>query len=214
MPRAHYEAPFHIVAEVSAKREITRWHYRSQLEQALKHGRSLAEELDTTQPVYGLVINGGRIDGDTRLQEVYREFVEENELGDDSQVRVIPMCTEHLSISLHEIHESLKPQQARFSSEMFGELLETFYTGLLDFEKSRKGEWMLQTWREQVIERARSKSQGALNLACKLSDFGLRTHPSSWTVWIVRSRIEGLSRREKRTRHAGRAKFVWGTDTL
>ena len=55
------------------------------------------KELDTTQPVYGLVINGGRIDGDTRLQEVYREFVEENELGDDSQVRVIPMCTEHLS---------------------------------------------------------------------------------------------------------------------
>ena len=89
--------------------------------------------------------------------------MEENELGDDSQVRVIPMCTEHLSISLHEIHESLKPQQARFGSEMFGELLEMFYTGLLDFEKSRMGEWTLETWREQVIERARSKSQGGFD---------------------------------------------------
>ena len=98
---AHYEEPFHVLAEVSAKREITRWHYRSQLAHGLKHGRSLAGELNTTQPVYALVINGGRIDGDRRLREVYREFVEEKGLGDDTQVRALPMCTEHLAIALH-----------------------------------------------------------------------------------------------------------------
>ena len=40
------------------------------------------------------------------------------------------------------------------------EITRWHYRSLLDFEKSRKGEWMPATWREQVIERVRSKSQG------------------------------------------------------
>ena len=144
---AHYEAPFHVLAEVSSKRNMTAVFYQKQLAQGLKHGRSWAQALGTDSPVYALVINGGRIDKDRRLQKLYREFIERKKLDSDHQVRVVPMYAGDLAIGLTEIHKSLKPQQARFSAEQFADVLDTRHKGLLDI------------WKKIVISRALSKSR-------------------------------------------------------
>ena len=48
---------FRVIAAVSAKSDVTRTFYLKQLQQALRHGRQIAER--TGVPVYALVLNGG-----------------------------------------------------------------------------------------------------------------------------------------------------------
>ena len=127
---AHYSAPFHLLAEVSAKSVINRGDYQDQLAQALKHGRALAEKLDTTQPIYALVVNSARIDKDPQVKKVYRELIESEGLGPQSQVRVVPMVAGELAMALAEIHESIEPRRARFSTEVFQNLLDSLHTRL------------------------------------------------------------------------------------
>ena len=159
---AHYSAPFHLLAEVSAKSEITRDDYRDQLAQALKHGRALAEKLDTTQPIYALVVNSARIDKDPQVKKVYRELIESEGHGPQNQVRVVPMVAGELAMALAEIHESIEPRRARFSTEVFQNILDTLHTRLLNFEEIRDGGWMLEAWREKVIEPIQTRSSGDL----------------------------------------------------
>ena len=161
---AHYSGPFHLLAEVSAKSEITRDGYRDQLAQALKHGRALAGNLDTAQPIYALVVNSARIDKDPKAKKVYREFIESEGLGPQNQVRAVPMVAGELAMALAEIHESIEPRRVRFSTEIFQNILDTLHTRLLNFEEIRDGGWMLEAWREQVIEPVRTRSSGDLGL--------------------------------------------------
>ena len=81
---------FSVVAEVSAKREVTPAFLRKQMGQALKHGLRLREDAGGT--VYALVVNGGRVATDAALQAEHRRFVEANGLRPDGPVRLVPIC--------------------------------------------------------------------------------------------------------------------------
>lgn len=94
---------FSVVAEVSAKREATVGFYRKQMGQALNHGRHLQSEAGGT--VYALVVNGGRIASDARLQAAFRKFREDNELALDGPVRVVPICALDLAAAVRAIEE-------------------------------------------------------------------------------------------------------------
>ena len=75
------------MAEVSAKRDVSVGFLRKQMEQAAKHGRRLRQDVGGT--VYALVINGGRIAHDTRIQAEWLRFVEKEGLAADDPVRLV-----------------------------------------------------------------------------------------------------------------------------
>ena len=110
---------FRVVAEVSAKREVTRESYTRQLSQALDHAAQLAEK-SGGEPVYALVINAGRIGSDRELQEVYRSFVKNKKIKPDGPVRLLPIYTGDLAVALRDLEVGLSPDRFRFGGRRVG----------------------------------------------------------------------------------------------
>ena len=73
-PPSDGEQAFCVLVEVSIKRIVSAEHYRTQLNQTIKHAKELADNSEG-RPVYGLVINSGDITGEKRLQAIYKRFL-------------------------------------------------------------------------------------------------------------------------------------------
>ena len=153
------EAPaFRVVAEVSAKREVTRESYTRQLSQALDHAAQLAEE-SGEEPVYALVINAGRIGSDTVLQDVYRSFVKSKKIKPDGPVRLLPIYTGDLAVALRDLEVGLSPDRFRFGADVLAEVFETLHDGLMQSEPNGDPDWMCKAWTD-IIDAGPTQSLG------------------------------------------------------
>lgn len=88
-PRTTSSMEFTVIAEVSAKREATRFHFLRQLASAYKHAEKEAEAHPGLR-VYCLLVNGAKIFQDRDLHEMYLEFHERKSLTADSDIRIVP----------------------------------------------------------------------------------------------------------------------------
>ena len=88
-PRTKRSMEFTILAEVSAKREATRFHFLRQLASAYKHAEKEAEAHPGLL-VYCLLVNGARIYQDKELHEMFLGVLARKELTADSAIRIVP----------------------------------------------------------------------------------------------------------------------------
>ena len=148
-PASEGTPAFQVVAEVSAKREVTDEFYRTQLTQALEHAK---DQLDRSEerPIYALAINGGRIASDVRLQKVYREFVEKNGLDKDGPIRVIPMFAGDLAVALRRMEVRLAPDRFRFGTDSLAQVFNALHEGLRRDEPNADADWMCNSWLDTV----------------------------------------------------------------
>ena len=151
---AIYEAPgttpgFQVIVAASAKRKVTDDHYRKQLKQAHAHG--VTTHSRTGIPVYGLVLNGGKIGTSTRLQEVYRSYVESEGLRRGGPVRLVPVYAPDLAVAIRRLEQSLAPDAFRFNSDILPLVFDTLIAGLsVKSEEDRDPDWMCKTWTQMV----------------------------------------------------------------
>ena len=148
---------FRVIAAVSAKSDVTRAFYLKQLEQALRHGRQIAER--TGVPVYALVLNGGDIGSDTDLLEVFQTFVASEGLGRGGPVRVVPMYAPSLASAVRELEVNLAPDAFRFRADVLADVFETVLDGLLaPPEEKRPADWVRKTWTQVVSGEPRRRA--------------------------------------------------------
>ena len=83
---------FQLIAEISIKRSVSARFNRKQLIQAFEHAQKHKETYGN-MPVYGLVVNSGKIATSKVLQSVYRQFVAASGLADHPVIRVQSLNT-------------------------------------------------------------------------------------------------------------------------
>ena len=159
-PASNGTAAFGLIAEVSAKRQVTKEFYKRQLAQALEHALELAEELAESKaaccpdmPTYALMINGGMIgnkDDKTGLHGIYRSFLLENDIGPDSNVRIIPMFTGDIVFAVASL---ITTKYLSFGSDKLVMIFDTLHEGLLRDELPNDHEWMSNVWIEVLTTR-------------------------------------------------------------
>ena len=159
-PASNGTAAFGLIAEVSAKRQVTKDFYIRQLEQALEHGLVLADRLAESKaaccpdmPTYALMINGGMIgnkDDKSGLHGIYRTFLQENHIGPDSNVRIIPMFTGDIVFAVANL---ITTKFLSFGSDKLVMIFDTLHEGLLRDELPNDHEWMSNVWIEVLTTR-------------------------------------------------------------
>ena len=88
-PRTRSSMEFAVIAEVSAKREATRFHFLRQIAAAYKHALKEAEAHPGLR-VYCLLVNGAEIFQNKELHDLYLGFHERKSLTADSDIRIVP----------------------------------------------------------------------------------------------------------------------------
>ena len=148
---------FRVIAAVSAKSDVTRTFYLKQLQQALRHGRQIADR--TGVPVYALVLNGGDVGSDEDLQDVFQAFMASEGVGRGGPVRVVPMYAPSLASAVRELEANLAPDAFRFGSDVLADVFETVLDGLLEpSEKKRPADWVRKTWTQVVSGEPRRRA--------------------------------------------------------
>ena len=113
---------FYVMVAASAKEDVTREHYREQLEQALDHGRTFAGA--NGLPVYAMVLNGGNIADDEGLADTFADFAHTHDLRADAPVRVLPMWAPSMACALGDLVAKLPPAAVRFESAKLEQALD------------------------------------------------------------------------------------------
>ena len=153
---AIYEAPgttpgFQVIVAASAKRDVTEWFYVRQLDQAHAHGVHTYSR--TPVPVYALVLNGGKIGTDERLQEVYRTFVRSKGLQRSGPVRIVPVYAPDLAVAIRRLEASLAPDAFRFDADVLASVLDALIAGAsVKPKEDRDPDWMCKTWTQMVSD--------------------------------------------------------------
>ena len=95
-----YYPSFSILMEVSSKIDMSYDNFRTQMDQAIKHGSVVAKE--TGRPVYALVVNECQIEQEKGMLDIYNSFLPiEAEMGD---VRPIPIWSADFVEIVRQIH--------------------------------------------------------------------------------------------------------------
>ena len=104
--------------------------FRTQVRQAIKHGRALSLELG--RPVYALVINNCDVESEKRIRRTYRAFrpnptKPQPEVGDVRPIALWNMTFVHI---LDVIHAPGRTEDFQFGSGVLQEALQAIYDGL------------------------------------------------------------------------------------
>ena len=136
-------AGFRVLGEVSAKRQVDEEHWLGQLDQAVRHARTLRKQYPST-PVYALVINGGRIGEDKALQKAYRAFVKDNGLKRDGGVRVAPMSHVDIAYALLKLDGGALGKGFWFGASRLAQAFDAMIGRLLNPRPTPNEGWMAQ----------------------------------------------------------------------
>ena len=137
-------AGFRVLGEVSAKRQVSEEHWLGQLGQAVRHARTLREQDTNTPVVYALVINGGRIGEERKLQKAYRAFVRDNGLKRDGGVRVVPMSHVDIAHALLKLERELPSERFWFGADRLAQAFDAMIGRLLNPRPTPGEGWMAQ----------------------------------------------------------------------
>lgn len=147
---------FGLIAEVSAKREISVEFYKTQLSQALKYALQLdgkKAECYADMPTYSLLINGGKIGSNKKLQKLYRSFVQRNNLQPDGPVRIIPMYSSDIMVALQRLENKQGIDQVSFGADKLVMIFNKLQAGLLQAEQDEDPDWMCNVWEDTLTPR-------------------------------------------------------------
>ena len=153
---AYIEPPpgFRLVAEVSAKSEMSEDDYWTQLDQAFEHAKKVAKR--TGGPVYALVLNSGRFATNRKLQKTFSAFAKDKGLG-SAPVRVVPMWGMDFAIAMQDLERDLEPEAFRFGNDGMREALDLLAAGAVrakDEEKLSEA-WMRRIWAKVATRQRR-----------------------------------------------------------
>ena len=133
---------FSVVLEVSIKRIVSTEHYRIQLVQTFRHVKAVAADNDG-RPVYGLVINSGDITAEKRLHAVYKRFLLDHRIAEDSPLKVLPLYTgDFISI----LGKLLADKTYHFSSSILVQIFDIMIERLRKQELTLEKDWVAKTW--------------------------------------------------------------------
>ncbi len=148
-PAAGETPAFQMIAEVSAKRQVDEEFYATQLYQAWRHADSLAQKTDNVT-VYALVINGGKIGSEEKLQEVYRRIMERDEVKQSERVRVVPIFASDVAVALRDLDANLPAHRFRYGSDSLAEIFDKLQLGVLERKENDDEQWMRKVWLDTV----------------------------------------------------------------
>ena len=147
-PPSDGEQAFCVLVEVSIKRIVSAEHYRTQLNQTIKHAKELADNSEG-RPVYGLVINSGDITGEKRLQAVYKRFLSDNQITADSHIKVLALYTgDFISI----MGKLLVDKTFDFRSTLLVQIFDILIEQLRETELPLEKDWVAKTWMNIINE--------------------------------------------------------------
>ena len=139
---------FCVLVEVSTRRIESAEHYRSQLNQTIRHAKVLAAD-NKGRPVYGLVINNGDITGEKRLQAIYKRFLSDNQLTADSHFKVLALYTgDFVSI----MGKLLADKTYNFRSSLLVQIFDILIEQLRERELPSEKNWVVKTWLNIINE--------------------------------------------------------------
>ena len=115
--------PYRVIAEVSAKKAVTKAFMRKQISQAWNHARVEALNRDDG-PVYALVINGGKIGSDPKIWEVFHDFVKENPIEPNGIVRLLPLYAPDVAGVVRRIEDKRPAGGLQFESGLLARIFD------------------------------------------------------------------------------------------
>ena len=148
---ADNEPAFHVVGEVSIRRKVTATYYREQLTQTYKHALEQSRK-HTGIPVYGLVINSGKITRSAILQNVYRQCQSQHRSEEYSNIRVLPMDTRDFMNIMKRLS---KANTYGFDSGTLSRVFDTLHAQLNQENMPPERGWMVKDW-IRIVNAARS----------------------------------------------------------
>ena len=142
---------FFALVEVSIKRIVSTEHYRIQLDQTLRHVKALAAD-NPGHLVYGLVINSGDTASEKRLRAVYKRFLSDNRITEDSPLKVLVLYTgDFISILGKLLADKSYDFRSTVLIRLFDLMLERYREKALPLEK----DWMAKLWLDVIHESRR-----------------------------------------------------------
>ena len=140
-----------MIAEVSAKRNVSAGDFLGQARQAAKHGRALLD--GRRPPVYALVVTGARIGERPDLWDAFREVVAEQEgVGVDEDVRLVAVNAGDLADAMGRLIDQDAPDGLQFGAGTFAEVLDGLAEEMLrqSVGDDRPPSWMADLWVERA----------------------------------------------------------------
>ena len=141
-PPSDGEQAFCVLVEASIKRIVSAEHYRTQLNQTIKHAKELADNSEG-RPVYGLVINSGDITGEKRLQAVYKRFLSDNQITADSHIKVLALYTGDF---INIMGKLLVDKTYNFRSSLLVQIFDILIEQLRAKEMPLEKDWVENIW--------------------------------------------------------------------
>lgn len=136
------EPAFRVVGEVSIRRKVTAKHYQKQLEQACRHAWEESEKNDGI-PVYGLVINSGKITNSKTLQNIFHKCQSDFSLEQHSNIRLLPMYTRDFMNIMKRL--SIDDTYA-FDSGTLAKVFDSLCKTLNQTKLPKEQNWMVDDW--------------------------------------------------------------------
>ena len=147
-PESGTTPEFMIVAEVSAKREVSHQNYLEQLVGALKHANKQREK-DPQTRIYCLVVNNGAIHVDKELHRLFLRFVENNSLRADGPIRMVPMFSHDFAILTGAMAEIL--ESTYFDSHTLASALDAVCLAIHEPTLPEEETWMFNTFKDALL---------------------------------------------------------------
>ena len=151
--QGEHNEQYFIMAEVSARNRTDKASYQKQLEQAYDHAEKLQKE-NPDQMVYALIVNTGDIGKLYSLQEVYKQFIEDEKLTDTSMVRIVPFSGHDLASAVKQLQQNVEnglpiERQILFSSQQLAAGMNALRLAMFD-DREREEGWMAQLFCDTV----------------------------------------------------------------
>lgn len=145
--------PFIVVGEVSAKRQVDKEHFQTQLKQALKRSVELAEQYPGHR-VFGLAINGGDIGSDRKVQGWWRDFRAGNADAMEANPRVslLPMNAWDAAHAMLRLRFNALGERLQFDSGLLAKAFDDMINCLAQSEPPANKGWMTDMLVEAALE--------------------------------------------------------------
>ena len=140
--------PYMIVAEVSAKRDMSLDDSREQFEGALKHAKAELEK-EPGMRIYCLVVNNGEIHVKTNLHKLFLKFVEDNSLRPDGPIRMVPMFANDFATISGAMAQTL--ESTYFDSHSLASALDAVCLKIHEPTLPDEETWMIKTFKDALL---------------------------------------------------------------
>lgn len=102
------------------------------------------------QLIYCLLVNGRKIHVDNELHNLYLDFIKENQLTADGDIRMVPMYASDFGILAGDMVPEFSLDKLYFEPEVLRNALDTTYRKVLEPELPNDRMWMINTFKSAI----------------------------------------------------------------